>query len=332
MVTPVASRYALLALDDEGNSTKKIKHLVKKKTESAQTNTALKPDQKNKKKKTDGPSQANQNQASNKSKKTGKSEGKKKKEISEEQWKQWKERDSKMVDGMYEEELQKTLLASKNEFERNKEFYNQVKKMEESEKKLNKKGKKLNRPISLKEFNNLSANQVDDAEDPETFQENCSDLEENGDLFKKIKAETKEALKREEVKEKVKAREVAFNNEIITLAQYKDRLEESENKRKVLEQDVINLKEELHKVKVRNKKLCELMFEGEMKDKASLLVNLDKLQRVKDELSTEVSSLHAQLEQERSKVRSLANDNKHNNKKKNVKTEASSESSNKEKR
>lgn len=42
-----------------------------------------------------------------------------------------------------------------------------------------------------------------------------------------------------------------------------------------------------------------------MKDKAEVLVEVDKLQRVRDELSTEVSSLAAQLEQEKSKVRSL---------------------------
>lgn len=45
-----------------------------------------------------------------------------------------------------------------------------------------------------------------------------------------------------------------------------------------------------------------------MKDKAEALFEVDKLQRVKDELSTEVSSLHAQLEQERSKVRALTSD------------------------
>lgn len=42
-----------------------------------------------------------------------------------------------------------------------------------------------------------------------------------------------------------------------------------------------------------------------VRDKAEVLVQLDKLQRVKDELTDEVASLHAQLEQERSKVHSL---------------------------
>jgi hypothetical protein len=47
-----------------------------------------------------------------------------------------------------------------------------------------------------------------------------------------------------------------------------------------------------------------------VKDKAEALFEVEKLRRVKDELSTEVSSLHAQLEQERSKVRALSIDSK----------------------
>lgn len=47
-----------------------------------------------------------------------------------------------------------------------------------------------------------------------------------------------------------------------------------------------------------------------VKDKAEALFEVEKLRRVKDELSIEVSSLHAQLEQERSKVRALTADSK----------------------
>lgn len=42
-----------------------------------------------------------------------------------------------------------------------------------------------------------------------------------------------------------------------------------------------------------------------VKDKAEVLMEVERLQTVKDELSAEVISLHAQLEQERSKVRAL---------------------------
>ncbi|PSN51381.1 G kinase-anchoring protein 1-A [Blattella germanica] len=47
-----------------------------------------------------------------------------------------------------------------------------------------------------------------------------------------------------------------------------------------------------------------------VKDKAEVLIEVDRLQTMRDELSSEVSSLHAQLEQERSKVRALTSDSK----------------------
>lgn len=45
-----------------------------------------------------------------------------------------------------------------------------------------------------------------------------------------------------------------------------------------------------------------------MKDKASVLAEVAKLQEIRDELTSEVASLHAQLEQERSKTRTSSVD------------------------
>lgn len=45
-----------------------------------------------------------------------------------------------------------------------------------------------------------------------------------------------------------------------------------------------------------------------MKDKASVLAEVAKLQEIRDELTSEVASLHAQLEQERSKTRTSSTD------------------------
>lgn len=47
-----------------------------------------------------------------------------------------------------------------------------------------------------------------------------------------------------------------------------------------------------------------------VKEKAEVLIEVDRLQMMRDELSSEVSSLHAQLEQERSKVHALTAENK----------------------
>lgn len=47
-----------------------------------------------------------------------------------------------------------------------------------------------------------------------------------------------------------------------------------------------------------------------MKEKAAIIAEFVKLQEVRDDLLSEVSSLHAQLEQERSKTRASSTDAK----------------------
>nr|XP_009934755.1 PREDICTED: G kinase-anchoring protein 1 isoform X2 [Opisthocomus hoazin] len=58
-------------------------------------------------------------------------------------------------------------------------------------------------------------------------------------------------------------------------------------------------------VKARNAKLLKMMQEGEMKDKAEILLQADESQIIRNELTVQVTILHAALEQERSKVKLL---------------------------
>jgi len=64
-------------------------------------------------------------------------------------------------------------------------------------------------------------------------------------------------------------------------------------------------KDELSQVKKRNKQLCFILGQGEMKDKADILLQIEELTSVKDELSSELTEMHSALEQERSKVSAL---------------------------
>lgn len=52
----------------------------------------------------------------------------------------------------------------------------------------------------------------------------------------------------------------------------------------------------------------QVICSAEMKAKAELVVELDKMTKVREELTQEVGSLSAQLEQERSKVNQLTLD------------------------
>ncbi|XP_073489770.1 G kinase-anchoring protein 1 isoform X1 [Aquarana catesbeiana] len=58
-------------------------------------------------------------------------------------------------------------------------------------------------------------------------------------------------------------------------------------------------------VKARNAQVLKMLQEGEMKDKAEILLQVDELLSIKNELTLQVTTLHAALEQERSKVKVL---------------------------
>lgn len=57
-------------------------------------------------------------------------------------------------------------------------------------------------------------------------------------------------------------------------------------------------------VRARNAQLLKVLQEGEMKDKAEILLQVDEPQSIKNELTIQVTSPHAALEQ-RSKVKVL---------------------------
>lgn len=314
----MASRFAVLSVDDDDDSPKRNQ---KKKAENKKTGTGLSAqktdsNQKKKSKKSDSckPTPSNSNAKSKG--KMGKGEGsrdgqQKKKNPSQEQWDQWKKKDSEFVDGNYEQDLHQAILLSKLDYEEKKDLYEQLRKDAEEEKKnASKKIKKSNKaqPMSLEQFNNLHLDPVCESGMGESVV-NSKVNEQDKEFFDRIEDDTKKALDREQTLELRKARE-PFIQEAITIAQFEDTLEERNKEIRSLKEEVMKLKEELHNVKTRNKKLCNILALGEMKDKAEALFEVEKLRRVKDELSTEVSSLHAQLEQERSKVRALTSDSK----------------------
>jgi len=90
-----------------------------------------------------------------------------------------------------------------------------------------------------------------------------------------------------------------------TLHYWRDKLEDKEKENETLQKMILKSKEELAEVKKRNKQLCFILGQGEMREKAEILQQVEALTNVKDELSSEILELHSQLEQERSKVSAL---------------------------
>ncbi|KAL0271564.1 UNVERIFIED_CONTAM: hypothetical protein PYX00_008620 [Menopon gallinae] len=302
MATTVASRYAVLSLDeDDDYSSRKKKSPNKKPVEVKPNNTtSIKSDTNFKKKKKSNLQVQN---AKPRNKSTNNSAGSnKKKYVSIEQWEEWKQKDAQFVEGNYEDELSQAILLSKLEYEEKKDLYESAKKNEE-QKKNQKKNKKNQKPGN--ESNNIGNKVSNENTSIKSVEKQSQKTKNDGESRGKLKSNKFEEAPKEEIDGKKKARE-SFSQEALILAKYEDTLEKRDKEIIQLKEEVEKLKGQLYNVKNRNKKLCEIIANGEMKDKAEVLMEVERLQTVKDELSSEVVNLHAQLEQERSKVRALS--------------------------
>lgn len=157
----------------------------------------------------------------------------------------------------------------------------------------------------------------------------------DAEFFDRVEKETKEEITKGKEKDMLKARLNKMDDDI-TSVQLRVEIEKRDEIISQLRTEVHTLKEELTQVKERNKKLYQILSHGEseyhevqlemrfflitwicmnlfrnsflVKDKASVLAEVAKLQEIRDELTSEVASLHAQLEQERSKTRTSSAD------------------------
>ncbi|XP_051175714.1 G kinase-anchoring protein 1-like [Leptopilina boulardi] len=282
MATAVPSRFAVLAIEDDDFKPKKT-------TKPA---NSLKANQKNKSDKS--------KQQTKKDDKKKQSKNKKKKNVAnDQQWEQWKQKDSMAVEESYEQDLHQAIMLSKITYESQLENGSKPEKEQEQTKKGNSKKSKKS-TMSLEEFNNLGNNPAQSITE-KSVNSNGKVKESDPEYFERVQKEANLEIIKGKEKDLLKARLNQIDNNEITSAQLRVELENRDDIIKGLKDDVFKLKEELSQVKNRNKKLYQILAQGEMKDKAAVLAEVAKLQEIRDELTSEVSSLHAQLEQERSK-------------------------------
>ncbi|XP_046966804.1 G kinase-anchoring protein 1-like isoform X2 [Vanessa cardui] len=254
-------------------------------------------------------------------------------EATTEQWEMWKQKDEEIVDGNFETQLQEAILLSKLDYEEKKDVYKQFKKEADLEKKLedqsrpgNRKQKKKN-VMSLEQFNEMVTN----ADEPNFMNvttksplEDQKLVDKDTKFFDRVEDDTKNELLKDKIIARVRHQTVP--DEVITRIQFAEALERKDKEILTLTQEVKSLKAELLTVKSRNKKLCNILGQGEMKDKAEILVEVERLRAVQSELTSELASLHTDLEKERSKnADPRAKDKKYPTKKKNIRFDVSSE-------
>ncbi|XP_037009689.2 G kinase-anchoring protein 1 isoform X1 [Artibeus jamaicensis] len=190
-----------------------------------------------------------------------------KKDSREENWQEWRQRDEQLTSEMFQADLEKALLLSKLEYEEHKKDYENAENASTQSKVMSKKDKRKNHQGKDK---------------PPTVS------------LKDFQSEDHTSKKTEEV--------VLKDGRIERL---KLELERKDAEIQKLKNVITEWEAKYKEVKARNAQLLKMLQEGEMKDKAEILLQVDESQSIKNELTIQVASLHAALEQERSKVKVL---------------------------
>ncbi|KAL3238964.1 hypothetical protein MRX96_048004 [Rhipicephalus microplus] len=234
-------------------------------------------------------------------------------------WESWKRRDDQFVSDVYEQDLQQALLLSRLDYEEKKDFYEAQQKeatianvitpgsrgnASKNKKKNTTTKKDKKTTMSLDEFNQLAGASSSVELGYEAEIREVPDLKNNEKrqssppkeaIFEQVVKDAKNILSREQRMEELKSKQPFLAEQVRTL-QFQDELEKKD-------QQIATLKKHIEALTAK----CKI--------KQRSCGNFEEVTQVKDELTQQVTELHAALEQERSKVRLLQQDLKKGGKK-----------------
>ncbi|KFO97644.1 G kinase-anchoring protein 1 [Calypte anna] len=248
------------------------------------------------------------------------------KDFQEEKWQEWRQKDEQLTSEMFEADLEKALLLSKLEYEEHKKEYEKVENTSPQSKYVNKKEKKNQKgkdkplTVSLKDFQSDS-NVDNSAKKHEELNSSHSSSHDKG-FFNRLEDDVHRILEREKRRvqltdcnetdnctsqEHNQARKTAviLKGGSEQTEQLKLELEKKDTEIEKLKNTITQWEAKYKELQARNAQLLKMMQEGEMKDKAEILLQVDESQIIKNELTVQVTVLHAALEQEKSKVKQL---------------------------
>ncbi|KAG1674529.1 G kinase-anchoring protein 1 [Nymphon striatum] len=279
----VASRFAILKLEGDEPEVKE---------------TPKSPEKKNK---VDKNKKKDSQSTSKKPSTSGASKKKKKKNVvnSGNQWEEWKNVDKKQVSEFYEDDLQQALLLSKIDSEKNDK-----EDIGNSSNNSKKKKKDVKQTLSLDQFNEMSAHQIDQFSSNDSPREDHLVAANDSQFFKNIEKDAEKILSQELRKDSIKDRSTFLADCAVSLQVQKE-LDKKDARIAALEIKVKELKEKYTSLRTQHKHLICILAQAETKEKAQILAQNQQLQQIKDELSEEVATLHVALEQEKSKVHRL---------------------------
>nr|XP_026268274.1 G kinase-anchoring protein 1 isoform X2 [Urocitellus parryii] len=214
------------------------------------------------------------------------------KDSREENWQEWRQRDEQ-------------------EYENAENSSTQSKVVNKKDKRKNHQGKDKPLTVSLKDF------QSEDHISKKTEELSSSQtLSHDGGFFNRLEDDVHKILIREKRREQLteyngtdNCTAHEHNQEVVLkdgrIERLKLELEKKDAEIQKLKNVITQWEAKYKEVKARNAQLLKMLQEGEMKDKAEILLQVDESQSIKNELTIQVTSLHAALEQERSKVKVL---------------------------
>ncbi|XP_055863976.1 G kinase-anchoring protein 1-like isoform X1 [Biomphalaria glabrata] len=235
-------------------------------------------------------------------------------------WDQWREHDKELVEEQFKDDLAAALLQSRLDAEKqNQEKQKQKERIEAGievpntrEGRKKKKQREKPQAMSLEQFKQLPpekpVNSDSEAEDLNSksstppVQTRVPPTQQDPTFFNSIEDDAEQILQHEKIQEQYKKQ---FASDSVIVAKLKNDLEKKDKQLVELKKQIESMEEELKQVKKRNKQFCVILGQGEMKDKAQVLLQVDELTLVKDELTEQVSTLTAELEKEKSKNHAL---------------------------
>ncbi|XP_074525372.1 G kinase-anchoring protein 1 [Halichoeres trimaculatus] len=235
-------------------------------------------------------------------------------------WQQWKQRDEQMTSELYEADLEKALILSKLEYEQQKQHTNtntSSPKSRGGKEGGGKKDKKKNqqakdkKTVSLQDFQaEGSAEHLSKKQEKEDARAVLGVGQEER-FFNKLEDDVSRIMQQEKRREQYatsQGQEVNTSTEHEPdprAEQLKYELEKKDQEIEKLKKTISQWEVKYKEVKARNSQLLKMLQQGEMKDKAEILLQVEELLHIKEELSSQVTLLHGALEQERSKVKGL---------------------------
>ncbi|GFO04972.1 G kinase-anchoring protein 1 [Plakobranchus ocellatus] len=234
-------------------------------------------------------------------------------------WDQWKAHDMEVVEEKFKDDLAQALLQSRLEEERKQQEEKAQRERIEAgleppptrEGRKKKKQKEKPQPMSLEQFKQLPKEKPvgsdDSDEEPRQpqappIQTRVPVTEQDPQFFSSVDNDAQHIVRHEKIQEEYR-KQYASDNAVV--AKLKNDIEQRDQQLAELKSNMDNMESELKQVKKRNKQLCVILAQGEMKDKAQVLLQVDELTVVKDELTEQITNLTAELEKEKSKNRSL---------------------------